>query len=103
MIDLGADINRIGTLTYNEAMRIPCGLLLAIEKIWMRETGGSCSWYGPEERVLGGPCIDQYETNSLMALIFPEISFPYVGQRLDQCQVRYAAMMPPLPKSPGLP
>ena len=103
MIDLGADINRIGTLTYNEAMRIPCGLLLAIEKIWMRETGGSCSWYGPEERVLGGPCIDQYETNSLMALIFPEISFPYVGQRLDQCQVRYAAKMPPLPKSPGLP
>jgi hypothetical protein len=103
MIDLGADINRIGTLTYNEAMRIPCGLLLAIEKIWMRETGGSCSWYGPEERELGGPCIDQYEANSLMALIFPQISFPYVGQRLDQCQVRYAAKMSPLPKSPGLP
>jgi hypothetical protein len=101
MIDLGADINRVGTLTLMEAMRIPCSLVLAIEKIWMRETDGRCSWYGPEERELGGPCIDQYPTSSLMSLVFPEISFPYVTRRLDQCNVHYSRRMTtlaPLPK-----
>lgn len=105
MIDLGADINRIGTLTYNQAMRIPCSLLVAIEKIWLHQTDGRCSWYGPEVRELGGPCIDidMYDNNSLMSLIFPEISFPYVSQRLDQCEVLHAKRMPPLPKLSNLP
>jgi hypothetical protein len=96
MIDLGADINRVGTLTYNEAMRIPCALLLAIEKVWMKHTENNCSWYGETDRKVGGPCIDQYESHSLMALIFPQISFPYVERRLDQCQVIHAEHMKPL-------
>ncbi|MEB3259101.1 MAG: TIR domain-containing protein [Cyanobacteriota bacterium] len=96
MIDLGADINRVGTLTYNQAMRIPCGLLLAIEKIWMQYTNNHCSWYGKTDRGIGGPCINQYESLSLMALIFPPISFPYVERRLDQCRVIHAENMKPL-------
>ncbi|MFN6338972.1 MAG: TIR domain-containing protein [Cyanobacteriota bacterium] len=103
MIDLGADINRVGTLTYNEAMRIPCDLLLAIEAAWLQATSNHCSWYGPSDRKQGGPCIDQYENHSLMALIFPQISYPYVERRLDQCHVLHVDNLTPLPPLPNFP
>ena len=102
MIDLGADINRVGTLTYNEAMRIPCSLLLEIEKTWMQFTDNHCSWYGATDRKQGGPCIEQYENSSLMALVFPKISYPYIERRLDQCKVIYAKNMETLPPIPEL-
>jgi hypothetical protein len=102
MIDLGADINRVGTLTYNEAMRIPCSLLLEIEKTWMQFTDNHCSWYGATDRKQGGPCIEQYENSSLMALVFPKISYPYIERRLDQCKVIHAKNMETLPPIPEL-
>lgn len=102
MIDLGADINRVGTLTYNEAMRIPCSLLLEIEKTWMQFTDNHCSWYGATDRKQGGPCIEQYENSSLMALVFPKISYPYIERRLDQCKVIHARNMDTLPPIPEL-
>jgi NACHT domain/TIR domain len=87
MIDLGADINRVGTLTPNEANRIPCPLLNKIDELWRRYTDNQCGWYSSTARLKGGQCIQDYD-GTLAALIFPEISYSYVINRLDYCKVK---------------
>jgi hypothetical protein len=90
MLDLGADINRIGTLSPSETRRIPCPLLLLIERLWQRETG-DCGWYGPRGSWSGRTACTQDSDNgsdsSLGALIFPEISYSIIRERLNVCGV----------------
>lgn len=54
MIDLGSDINRIGTLSPRETQRIPCELLLAIDQLWREYTTDRCGWYSSSDRLTGG-------------------------------------------------
>ncbi|WP_026793913.1 hypothetical protein [Planktothrix mougeotii] len=87
MIDLGADINRIGTLSPNEAKRIPCNLLKGIDELWRRYTNNQCGWYSATHNLKGGQCTQNYPDDTLTALIFPEVSYGYIIKHLNSCQV----------------
>jgi hypothetical protein len=95
MLDLGADINRIGTLSRSETRRIPCSLLLLIDRLWQRETG-DCGWYGPRGSWSGRTACTKGSNNrtdnSLGALIFPDISYTFIRERLDACGVNNSVL-----------
>jgi hypothetical protein len=94
MLDLGADINRIGTLSPNETKRIPCPLLKEIDRVWRDHTHNKCGWYGSTKRLNGleGGCV-QEKSKTLVALIFPDISYDYIITRLDNCKVQYTPVI----------
>jgi hypothetical protein len=87
MIDLGADINRIGTLSPNEAKRIPCNLLKRIDELWRTYTNNQCGWYSATANLKGGQCTQNYPDQTLTALIFPEVSYGFIIKHLNSCQV----------------
>lgn len=90
MIDLGADINRIGTLSPNEAKRIPCDLLKAIDELWRKYTNNQCGWYSSSTNRFGGTQCDQDREEALATLIFPEISYHYINEHFTSCRIKYA-------------
>ncbi len=94
MLDLGADINRIGTVSPNETNRIDCKLLNEINRIWRKHTHDKCGWYGYKQRLQGldGGCVPS-RSETLAALIFPDISYGYIIERLDYCRVPYAPVI----------
>jgi hypothetical protein len=89
-----ADLNTNGTLeTYDESNRLPCTLLIEIEKKWHMYAGKFCGWYGSKNEK--DPSIDpsissrcssfNYET--LTSLLFTYESFPFIEDRFKQCSI----------------
>ena len=87
MIDLGADINRIGTLSPNESKRIPCQLLKEIDELWRSYTNNQCGWFSSQGHTEGGECSKKYPGYTLYDLIFPQISWYTVKKHFSTCPV----------------
>ena len=87
MIDLGADINRIGTLSPNESKRIPCQLLKEIDELWRSYTNNQCGWFSSQGHTKGGECSKKYPGYTLYDLIFPQISWSTVKKHFSTCPV----------------
>ena len=87
MIDLGADINRIGTLSPNESKRIPCQLLKEIDELWRSYTNNQCGWFSSQGHTKGGECSKKYPGYTLYDLIFPPISWYTVKKHFSTCPV----------------
>lgn len=85
MLDLGADVDRMGTLTPKEVYRIPCELLDTIDKLWRKYTNNECGWSVSTSYLTGGKCIKN-RNETLTTLIFPANSYEHIEKYMNACR-----------------
>jgi len=82
-----ADLNDDGELqTREEAERMPCETLKAIEQLWRQFTQNRCGWYGPED-AYSAPTCDELHGQTLTTNIFIVPPFDAATERLNFCQI----------------
>lgn len=82
-----ADWNDDGVLqTPEEADRMPCEILRAIEQLWRQFTQNRCGWYGPED-AYSAPACDELNGQTLTINIFIVRPFDAATDRLNFCQI----------------
>nr|WP_202218566.1 hypothetical protein [Okeania sp. KiyG1] len=70
IVDLGADINKSGSIgNEEEARRMPKKILLKIEDLWRQYTDKKCGWFGKEDNRKADEC-ELLNKASLSSLIF---------------------------------
>jgi 23S rRNA pseudoU1915 N3-methylase RlmH len=81
-----ADLNDDGLITNpKEASRMPCEILVEIEKLWRRATQNRCGWFAPNFETIEESCVE-LKSQTLTNVIFDQ---PYTVpiDRLKSCGI----------------
>ena len=82
--DTRADIDRNGTIVQEEAKRMPCDVLEAIEALWRELTENACGWYSLNGDLVDDKCT-YLDKQSLAGLLFQYTGYDYPIEQLDGC------------------
>ncbi|MBM0742878.1 caspase family protein [Phormidium sp. CLA17] len=90
MIYTGTDLNPTnGEIDEKEVEKMPCDILLAIEKLWRNHTKQTCGWVGSNTDYGAAPDCQEAELKgvSLGTALFDPVSFQYLLYRYqNQCK-----------------
>jgi len=85
MNDIGADANQSGLLVpQEEADRMPCIILIDIEKLWRKYTNNKCGWYGKERNLKEVEC-SELKGLTLTSSVFFSHDYGIPKNRLNRC------------------
>lgn len=90
--DMGADLNQNGYLdNAKEASRMPCPLLIELERIWRHSSQERCGWFGQNvniDTIYEDSACSELNQQTLTFWIFEHVTDYLAIQQLNECGIK---------------